>query len=52
MAIPAQRTPDCVFADFTITVGCAKGGLIADAALDYVGRLEVVPLDQLAAGRQ
>jgi NAD(P)H-hydrate epimerase len=39
--------PDCVVADFTITVGCAKSGLIADAALDFVGRLEVVVLDDL-----
>ena len=39
--------PDCVIADFTITVGCAKSGLVADAALDFVGRLEVVPLAEL-----
>ena len=38
---------DCVVADFTITVGCAKSGLVADDALDFVGRLEVVPLDEL-----
>ena len=38
---------DCVVANFTITVGCAKSGLVADAALDFVGRLEVVPLDEL-----
>ena len=35
---------DCVRADFTITVGYAKRGLLADAALDFVGRLEVVAL--------
>ena len=40
---------DCVIADFTITVGCAKSGLVADSAIDFVGRLEVVPLDELRA---
>ena len=38
---------DCVVADFTITVGCAKSGLVTDGALDFVGRLEVVPLAEL-----
>jgi NAD(P)H-hydrate epimerase len=38
---------NCVAADFTITVGCAKSGLVADSAIDFVGRLEVVPLDEL-----
>jgi NAD(P)H-hydrate epimerase len=38
---------DCVRADFTITVAAAKNGLAADSALDFVGRLEVVPLDKL-----
>jgi NAD(P)H-hydrate epimerase len=38
---------DCVVADFTITVGSAKSGLVADPALDFVGRLEVVVLDDL-----
>ena len=38
---------DCVVANFTITVGCAKSGLVADSALDFVGRLEVVPLAEL-----
>ena len=38
---------DCVVADFTITVGCGKSGLVADSAIDLVGRLEVVPLDEL-----
>jgi NAD(P)H-hydrate epimerase len=40
---------DCVIADFTITIGFAKAGLIADDALNYVGRLEVVPLHELHA---
>ncbi len=39
--------PDCVRADFTITVAAAKSGLLADAAIDFVGRLEVVVLDDL-----
>jgi ADP-dependent NAD(P)H-hydrate dehydratase / NAD(P)H-hydrate epimerase len=42
-----EADDDCVVADFTITVGCAKSGLVADSALDFVGRLEVVPLDNL-----
>ena len=47
-----KTDPDCVVADFTVTVGFAKSGLVADGALDFVGRLEVVPLPDLtAAGR-
>jgi NAD(P)H-hydrate epimerase len=38
---------DCVVADFTVTIGYPKPGLVADAALNYVGRLEIVPLDEL-----
>jgi NAD(P)H-hydrate epimerase len=38
---------DCVIADFTVTIGFAKAGLVADDALNYVGRLEVVPLHEL-----
>src|SRR5215813_3301506 len=38
---------DCVVADFTVTIGYAKRGLVVDGALNYVGRLEVVPLDEL-----
>jgi hydroxyethylthiazole kinase-like uncharacterized protein yjeF len=30
---------DCVIADFTVTIGFAKSGLVADGALDFVGRL-------------
>jgi hydroxyethylthiazole kinase-like uncharacterized protein yjeF len=41
---------DCVIADFTVTIGFAKSGLVADGALNFVGRLEVVPLPDLAAG--
>lgn len=38
---------DSVVADFTITIGFAKHGLIVDSALDFVGRIEVVPLPGL-----
>ncbi len=38
---------DCVVADFTITIAFAKHGLVVDEALDYVGRIEVVPLVDL-----
>src|SRR5437660_935945 len=41
---------DCVVADCTVTIGFAKHGLTADAALDFVGRLEVVPLPDLTLG--
>ena len=40
---------DCVVADFTVTIGFAKPGLVADEALNVVGRLEVVPLNSLRA---
>ena len=39
---------DCVIADVTVTIGCAKRGLLADDALNFVGRLEVVSLRELA----
>jgi NAD(P)H-hydrate epimerase len=38
---------DCVVADFTVTIGYAKPGLVADGALNHVGRLEVAALDEL-----
>jgi ADP-dependent NAD(P)H-hydrate dehydratase / NAD(P)H-hydrate epimerase len=38
---------DCIVADFTVAIGYAKPGLVADGALNYVGRLEVVSLDEL-----
>jgi ADP-dependent NAD(P)H-hydrate dehydratase / NAD(P)H-hydrate epimerase len=44
-----EADSDCVVADFTVTIGFAKHGLIEDVALDLVGRLEVVPLPDLAA---
>lgn len=42
-----DRDPDCVVADFTITIGFAKHGLVADHVVDLVGRLEIVPLADL-----
>jgi hydroxyethylthiazole kinase-like uncharacterized protein yjeF len=38
---------DCVIADCTVTIGFAKSGLVADDALNFVGRLELVPLEEL-----
>ena len=38
---------DSVTADFTVTIGFAKHGLIVDRALDFVGRIVVVPLVDL-----
>ena len=32
--------PDSVVADFTVTIGFAKHGLIADNAIDFVGRID------------
>ena len=40
--------PDCVVADFTLTVGYAKTGLLSDAAIDHVGRLAVLSLVEFA----
>lgn len=40
---------DCVIADFTITIGYAKAGLLADDAANLVGRLEVIALPDFAA---
>lgn len=42
-----EADPDCVVADFTITIAFAKHGLVADHAINLVGRLEVVPLPDL-----
>ena len=42
-----DRDPDCVVADFTVTIGFAKHGLVADHVVDLVGRIEVVPLAEL-----
>src|SRR5712691_2617348 len=38
---------DSVIADFTATIGFAKHGLIVDSALNFVGRIQIVPLPGL-----
>src|SRR5438309_6146505 len=38
---------DSVAADFTLTIGFAKHGLIVDSALNFVGRIQIVPLPRL-----
>ena len=38
---------DCVVSDFTATIGAAKRGLVADQAINFVGRLGIVPLPEL-----
>ena len=38
---------DCVIADFTVTIGYPKLGLVADGAVNHVGRIVVVSLDEL-----
>jgi len=40
---------DSVVADFTVTIGFAKHGLIVDSALDFTGRIEIVLLPGLWA---
>jgi len=44
-----EAGPDAVRADFTLCVGLAKRGLLVDAALDFVGRLAVLQLEELTA---
>ena len=41
-----EADPDCVVADFTVTAGFAKAGLVADAATAFVGRLCVAALPE------
>jgi hydroxyethylthiazole kinase-like uncharacterized protein yjeF len=38
---------DSIVADFTVTIGFAKHGLIVDSALNFVGRIEIVQLPGL-----
>jgi NAD(P)H-hydrate epimerase len=45
-----ETDPDCVVSDFTVTIGFAKRGLLADNVLDFVGRIEVVSLPDLKPG--
>ena len=42
--------PDSVVADFTVTIGFAKHGLVADAAIDFAGRIVVLLLPDLGVG--
>ena len=42
-----EAAADCVVADFTLAIGFAKKGLVADHAPDFVGRLAVLPLVKL-----
>ncbi|HEY2102687.1 MAG TPA: NAD(P)H-hydrate dehydratase [Chthoniobacterales bacterium] len=42
-----QSDRDCIVADFTAAIGAAKRGLVADGAVNFVGRLEIVPLREL-----
>ena len=44
----AEVDPDCVVADCTITIANAKHGLVIDSAIDFVGRIEIVALSELA----
>lgn len=41
--------PDSVVADFTVAIGFAKHVLIADGAIDFIGRMIVVPLPDFDA---
>jgi ADP-dependent NAD(P)H-hydrate dehydratase / NAD(P)H-hydrate epimerase len=42
-----ETDPDCVVADCTVTIANAKHGLAADGAINFVGRIEIVPLQEL-----
>jgi NAD(P)H-hydrate epimerase len=44
----AETDPDCVRADCTVTIANAKHGLVIDNAIDFVGRIAIVPLEELA----
>jgi ADP-dependent NAD(P)H-hydrate dehydratase / NAD(P)H-hydrate epimerase len=44
-----EADPNCVTADWTLTIGFAKRGLLADSATRFVGRLAVLPLAALSA---
>ncbi|CAN5413160.1 bifunctional ADP-dependent NAD(P)H-hydrate dehydratase/NAD(P)H-hydrate epimerase [soil metagenome] len=39
--------PDAVMADFTLTIGRVKRGLVADTATSHVGRIALIPLGDL-----
>ncbi len=44
-----ETDANTVIADCTLPIGFAKRGLVADHALDFVGRIERIPLSQLSA---
>jgi NAD(P)H-hydrate epimerase len=46
-----EADADCVRADFTLTIGFAKKGLLADRATNFVGRLAVLPLEKFSAAQ-
>ena len=41
--------PACIAADHTLAIGFAKRGLVADGAVNFTGRLSVLPLRELSA---
>ncbi len=41
--------PACIVADHTLAIAFPKCGLVADSALNFVGRLSVLPLRELSA---
>lgn len=45
-----QCDPDAVRADFSLAVGAAKAGMVADAAVNFVGRIVVLPMPELQPG--
>ncbi len=45
--VTGEPQTGCVIADLTLTIACAKSGLLADAATSHVGMLELVPLPEI-----
>lgn len=43
-----EADPDAVVADYTLTIGFPKTGLLTDDAARHVGRLAVLPLEELS----
>lgn len=41
--------PACIVADYTLAIGFAKSGLIADSATNFTGRLCILPLRELTS---
>ena len=44
-----EAYPGAVVADLTLTIAHPKSGLLADTAIDHVGRLALIPLDEIVA---